>query len=90
MLAALGPSYPYQQCRRTPIQAGRRIALANFDRMVVVDLRAAFVATHMAVLHMRDGGRIIIGNTIVDYAALPMTSLERDLEFFHAVPLKRT
>jgi NAD(P)-dependent dehydrogenase (short-subunit alcohol dehydrogenase family) len=63
-------------------------ALADFDRMVAVDLRAVFVATRMAVSHKRDGGRTIIGSTIVDYAALPMTSLERNLEFFRAVPLK--
>jgi len=34
--------------------------LAQFDRTVAVNLRAAFVATEAAVKHMRPGGRIIM------------------------------
>jgi 3-oxoacyl-[acyl-carrier protein] reductase len=48
----------------------------EFDRMVAVDLRAAFVLTQAALPHMKDGGRIIIiGSNIAHYAALPKTGL---------------
>lgn len=38
--------------------------LADFDRMVAVNVRAVFVATQAAVRHMTEGGRVInIGST---------------------------
>ena len=38
--------------------------LADFDRMVAVNVRAVFVATQAAVRHMNEGGRVInIGST---------------------------
>jgi 3-oxoacyl-[acyl-carrier protein] reductase len=38
--------------------------LADFDRMVAVNVRAVFVATQAAVRHMKEGGRVInIGST---------------------------
>lgn len=41
--------------------------LADFDRMVAVNVRAVFVATQAAVKHMKSGGRIInIGSTNAD------------------------
>jgi 3-oxoacyl-[acyl-carrier protein] reductase len=50
--------------------------VADFDRMIAVDLRAAFVASRAAIRHLRDGGRIIfISSNIASLAALPMTSL---------------
>jgi 3-oxoacyl-[acyl-carrier protein] reductase len=56
-----------------PIEA---FTLEDFDQMVAIDLRAAFVAMRTGIRHMRDGGRIIlIGSNIAEYAALPMTSL---------------
>jgi 3-oxoacyl-[acyl-carrier protein] reductase len=49
--------------------------LEDFERIVAVDLRAAFVASRAAVEHMKAGGRIvIIGSNIAHYAALPTTS----------------
>ena len=39
-------------------------ALADFDKTVAVNLRAVFAATHAAVRHLPDGGRVInIGST---------------------------
>jgi 3-oxoacyl-[acyl-carrier protein] reductase len=51
--------------------------LDDFDDMVHVDLRGAFVAAQRAAEHMTGGrGRIvIIGSNLADYAALPTTSL---------------
>jgi 3-oxoacyl-[acyl-carrier protein] reductase len=51
--------------------------LEDFDDMVHVDLRGAFVAAQRAAEHMTGGrGRIvIIGSNLADYAALPTTSL---------------
>ena len=41
--------------------------LEDFDRMLAVNLRAVFVATHTAVKHMKTGGRIItIGSCNAD------------------------
>ena len=34
--------------------------LEDFDRMVVVNLRAVFVATQAAITHMGSGGRVIM------------------------------
>jgi 3-oxoacyl-[acyl-carrier protein] reductase len=53
-----------------------QFSIDEFDRMIAVDLRAAFVLTQAALPHMKNGGRIIIiGSNIGQYAALPMTSL---------------
>ena len=49
--------------------------LEDFERIVAVDLRAAFVGSKAALRHMGEGGRIIfIASNIADYAALPMTA----------------
>ncbi|MEO8184497.1 MAG: SDR family oxidoreductase [Deltaproteobacteria bacterium] len=51
-------------------------SLDDFEHVVAVDLRAAFVGAKAILPHMRSGGRIIfISSNIADYAALPMTSL---------------
>ena len=48
----------------------------DFDHMVAVDLKAAFVASRAALKHMHDGGRIIfISSNIADFAALATTSI---------------
>jgi len=48
----------------------------DFDHMVAVDLKAAFVASRAALKHMYDGGRIIfISSNIADFAALATTSI---------------
>lgn len=45
--------------------------LADFDRMVAVNVRAAFVAVQAAQSHMSDGGRIIIiGSVAADRTGL--------------------
>jgi 3-oxoacyl-[acyl-carrier protein] reductase len=50
--------------------------LEDFERIVAVDLRAAFVGSKAALRHMGKGGRIIfISSDIADHAALPMTAL---------------
>jgi 3-oxoacyl-[acyl-carrier protein] reductase len=50
-------------------------SFADFEHIVAVDLRAAFVGSKAALPHMRRGGRIIfISSNIADYAALPMTA----------------
>jgi 3-oxoacyl-[acyl-carrier protein] reductase len=52
------------------------LSLEDFEHIVAVDLRAAFVGSKAVLPHMRSGGRIIfISSNIADYAALPMTSL---------------
>lgn len=49
--------------------------LDDFDRIVAVDLKAAFVASRAALKHMKEGGRIVfISSNIADFAALPTTS----------------
>ena len=41
--------------------------LADFDRMVAINIRGVFVATQAAVRHMGDGGRVItIGSCVAD------------------------
>jgi 3-oxoacyl-[acyl-carrier protein] reductase len=51
-------------------------SLDDFEHIVAVDLRAAFVGSKGVLPHMQSGGRIIfISSNIADYAALPMTSL---------------
>jgi len=35
------------------------LKLADFDRLLAVNVRAVFVATHAALKHMKEGGRII-------------------------------
>jgi 3-oxoacyl-[acyl-carrier protein] reductase len=56
-----------------PIDA---ISEEEFDHMVAVDLKAAFVASRAALKHMHDGGRIVfISSNIADFAALATTSV---------------
>jgi 3-oxoacyl-[acyl-carrier protein] reductase len=51
-------------------------SLDDFEHIVAVDLRAAFVGSKAVLRHMPRGGRIIfISSNIADYAALPMTAL---------------
>lgn len=51
-------------------------ALADFDRMVAVNVRAVFVATQAAVPHMREGGRVItIGSVTADRSGFPGSSV---------------
>lgn len=51
-------------------------SVEDFNRMVAVDLRAAFVVSGAAIKHMKEGSRIIIiGSNIAHFAALPTTSL---------------
>lgn len=48
----------------------------DFETIVNLDLRAAFVGSRAVLRHMGDGGRIIfISSNIADYAALPTTAL---------------
>jgi 3-oxoacyl-[acyl-carrier protein] reductase len=48
----------------------------DFEAIVNLDLRAAFVGSRAALRHMGSGGRIIfISSNIADYAALPTTAL---------------
>jgi 3-oxoacyl-[acyl-carrier protein] reductase len=50
--------------------------LEDFNRIVAVDLKAAYVGSKAVLGHMGKGGRIIfISSNIADHAALPMTSL---------------
>ena len=50
--------------------------LDDFNHIVAVDLRAAYVGSKAVLKHMGKGGRIIfISSNIADHAALPMTSL---------------
>jgi 3-oxoacyl-[acyl-carrier protein] reductase len=49
--------------------------LEDFDKIVALDLRAAFVGSKAALSHLPKGGRIIfISSNIADYAALPTTA----------------
>ena len=51
-------------------------ALADFDRMVAVNVRAVFVATQAAVPHMREGGRVItIGSVTADRSGFAGSSV---------------
>jgi len=48
----------------------------EFDHMVAVDLRAAFIASRSALKHMHEGGRIVfVSSNIADFAALATTSI---------------
>jgi 3-oxoacyl-[acyl-carrier protein] reductase len=50
--------------------------LGDFEGIVSLDLRAAFVGSQAALEHLPEGGRILfISSNIADYAALPMTAL---------------
>ena len=52
------------------------LTVEDFDRIVAVNVRGAFVATQAAVRHMRDGGRIInIGSCNSDYVPFAGGSL---------------
>lgn len=47
----------------------------DFDEIVSLDLRAAFVGSRAALRHLGEGGRIVfISSNIADYAALPTTA----------------
>jgi 3-oxoacyl-[acyl-carrier protein] reductase len=49
--------------------------LEDFEDIVALDLRAAFVGAKAALAHLPRGGRIIvISSNIADYAALPTTA----------------
>jgi 3-oxoacyl-[acyl-carrier protein] reductase len=51
-------------------------ALADFDRMVAVNVRAVFVATQAAVPHMGEGGRVItIGSVTADRSGFAGSSV---------------
>jgi 3-oxoacyl-[acyl-carrier protein] reductase len=51
-------------------------SLADFDRIVAVNVRAVFVGIQAAARHMGDGGRIItIGSVNADHAPAPNTGL---------------
>jgi 3-oxoacyl-[acyl-carrier protein] reductase len=53
-----------------------QFTLDDFERIVAIDLRAAFLGSKAALRHMGKGGRIIfISSNIADYAALPTTAL---------------
>jgi 3-oxoacyl-[acyl-carrier protein] reductase len=55
-----------------PIDA---FTLKDFEEIVALDLRAAFVGAKAALAHLPEGGRIIvISSNIADYAALPTTA----------------
>jgi 3-oxoacyl-[acyl-carrier protein] reductase len=52
------------------------LSLQDFEHIVGVDLRAAFVGSKAVLPHMGRGGRIVfISSNIADYAALPTTAL---------------
>jgi 3-oxoacyl-[acyl-carrier protein] reductase len=53
-----------------------QFTLEDFNHIVAVDLRAAYVGSKAVLDHMRKGGRIVfVSSNIADHAALPMTSL---------------
>src|SRR2546423_1797419 len=48
----------------------------EFDHMVAVDLKAAFIASRSALKHMGEGGRIVFASSnIADFAALATTRI---------------
>jgi 3-oxoacyl-[acyl-carrier protein] reductase len=50
--------------------------LADFDRMVAVNVRAVFVATQAAVPHMQEGARVItIGSVVADRSGFAGSSV---------------
>ena len=58
---------------RGPVDA---FSLADFDRMLAVNVRAVFVAVQAAVAHMGAGGRIItVGSVTADRSAFPGASV---------------
>jgi 3-oxoacyl-[acyl-carrier protein] reductase len=49
-----------------------QFSVADFDRMVAVNLRAAFAGTKAAVAHMKDGGRVVsIGSGLAERMPFP-------------------
>jgi 3-oxoacyl-[acyl-carrier protein] reductase len=53
-----------------------QFTLDDFNHIVAVDLRAAYVGSRAVLSHMGKGGRIVfVSSNIADHAALPMTSL---------------
>jgi 3-oxoacyl-[acyl-carrier protein] reductase len=53
-----------------------QFTLDDFNHIVAVDLRAAYVGSKAVLNHMKNGGRIVfVSSNIADHAALPMTSL---------------
>jgi len=51
-------------------------SLADFDRMIAINVRAVFVATQAAVAHMGEGGRIItVGSVTADRSGFPGASV---------------
>ncbi|NGZ82751.1 3-oxoacyl-ACP reductase family protein [Duganella aceris] len=56
-------------------------ALADFDRMVAVNVRAVFVAIQAAAKHMKDGGRIVtigsVSGTRVGFAGASVYSMTK-------------
>ena len=57
---------------RGPVDA---FSLADFDRMLAVNVRAVFVAAQTAVAHMGEGGRIVtIGSVSADRTGFPGAS----------------
>jgi 3-oxoacyl-[acyl-carrier protein] reductase len=52
-----------------------QFSVEEFDKIVSLDLRAAFVGSQAALKHFGSSGRIIfISSNIADYAALPTTA----------------
>jgi 3-oxoacyl-[acyl-carrier protein] reductase len=50
--------------------------LADFDRMIAINVRAPFVAVQAVLPHMGDGGRILtIGSIVADYTGFPGASV---------------
>jgi 3-oxoacyl-[acyl-carrier protein] reductase len=51
-------------------------SLADFDRMLAVNVRAVFVAVQAAIAHMGEGGRIItVGSVVADRSGFPGASV---------------
>ena len=68
--------HPRQQRRHAVVKPIDDLTVEDFDRIVAVNVRGAFVATQAAVRHMRDGGRIInIGSCNSDYVPFAGGSL---------------
>jgi 3-oxoacyl-[acyl-carrier protein] reductase len=58
---------------RGPVDA---FSLADFDRMLAINVRAVFVAVQSAVAHMGAGGRIItVGSVTADRSGFPGASV---------------
>ena len=52
------------------------VSVADFDRMVAINVRAVFFAAQAAVKHMAAGGRIItIGSVVADRTGFPGSSI---------------